>query len=143
MKYDFTTLMDRRGKDAIAVDLYDPKDVKHGLDVIPMWVADMNFPTLPDISEAMIERAKHPAFGYFQPRPEYYEHIINWHQERYGTEGLKKEDILYANGVLGGVVSALNVLCQAVTMCSYSHQRISVSLVFRKQWLEHRFKPDG
>ena len=113
MKYDFTTLMDRRGKDAIAVDLYDPKDVKHGLDIIPMWVADMNFPTLPDISEAMIERAKHPAFGYFQPRPEYYDHIINWHQERYGTEGLKKEDILYANGVLGGVVSALNVLCQA------------------------------
>ena len=65
MKYDFTTLMDRRGKDAIAVDLYDPKDVKHGLDVIPMWVADMNFPTLPDISEAMIERAKHPAFRLF------------------------------------------------------------------------------
>ena len=64
MKYDFTTIMDRRGKDAIAVDLpgkgggFAPGGPKEGFDLIPMWVADMNFPTVPTIPEAIIERAK-------------------------------------------------------------------------------------
>lgn len=76
-----------------------------------MWVADMNFPTVPTILEAIIERAKHPAYGYFLPREEYFEEIIRWHEKRNGVTGLTKECIGYENGVLGGVVSALNVLC--------------------------------
>ena len=44
MKYDFTTIMDRHGKDSIAVD-FPPGQAKEGYDVIPMWVADMNFTT--------------------------------------------------------------------------------------------------
>lgn len=80
MKYDFTSIMDRRGKDAIAVDGlgtgFAPDLPKDGFDIIPMWVADMNFPTVPTIPEAIIERAKHPAFGYFQATDEYYDSII-------------------------------------------------------------------
>ena len=58
MKYDFTSIMDRMGKDAIAVEALGqnpmaPKPPKEGFDVIPMWVADMNFPTVPTIPEAM------------------------------------------------------------------------------------------
>ena len=58
MKYDFTTIMDRNGKDAIAVDVIPYKDmqVKEGFSRIPMWVADMNFQTVPTIPEAIIER---------------------------------------------------------------------------------------
>lgn len=116
MKYDFTSIMDRHGMDAIAVDapgmpgssITGPKE---GFDVIPMWVADMNFPTVPTIPEAMIRRAQHPAYGYFMPRQEYYDSIIRWHRERNGVEGLEPRHIGYANGVLGGVVSALNILC--------------------------------
>ena len=116
MKYDFTSIMDRHGLDAIAVDapgmpgspIGGPKE---GFDVIPMWVADMNFPTVPTIPEAMIHRAQHPAYGYFAPRPEYYDSILRWHRERNGVEDLEAKHIGYANGVLGGVVSALNVLC--------------------------------
>src|SRR5699024_4835707 len=52
-----------------------------------------------------------PAYGYFAPREEYFEEIIQWHEKRNGVTGLKKEHIGYENGVLGGVVSALNVLC--------------------------------
>ena len=122
MKYDFTTILDRKGKDAIAVDAPDMESCfgadyfskakpKPGFDRIPMWVADMNFPTVPTIPETIIERAKHPAYGYFAPRDEYYEEIIQWHEKRNGVIGLKKEHIGYENGVLGGVVSALNVLC--------------------------------
>ena len=116
MKYDFTSILDRRGKDAIAVDLVGAPGSSYpapreGFDVIPMWVADMNFPSLPTIQEAMIERAKHPAFGYFSPREEYYDSIIKWQQVHNGANDLKPEHIGYSNGVLGGVIAALNVFC--------------------------------
>ena len=116
MKYDFTSILDRRGHDAIAVDLVGAPGSSYpmpreGFDIIPMWVADMNFPSLPTIQEAMIERAKHPAFGYFSPREEYFDSIIQWQQVHNGANDLKPEHIGYSNGVLGGVIAALNVFC--------------------------------
>lgn len=117
MKYDFTSIMDRAGKDAMAVDAlgsnpgFVPEPPREGFDIIPMWVADMNFPVCPAITEAVIERAKHPAFGYFNLSDEYYDSIIGWHEARNRVTGLAKEHIGYENGVLGGVVSALNVFC--------------------------------
>ncbi len=120
MKYDFTSILDRKGMDAIAVapeeDPYGIApvgEIKDGFDLIPMWVADMNFPTAPAICKAVIERAKHPAFGYFAPRKEYYESIIRWHEVRNGVTGLEQKHIGYQNGVLGGVLSALAVLCSS------------------------------
>ena len=104
MKYDFTSILDRRGKDAIAVDApyvegcfnheyFAAATLKEGMDWIPMWVADMNFPALPKITEAIIERAKHPTYGYFITRDEYYNSIIKWHEERNHVTRLKKEHI--------------------------------------------------
>ena len=74
MKYDFDSIIDRTGRDAIAVDVipFEGAEIKSGFSRIPMWVADMNFPTVPTIPEAIIERAKHPAYGYFSPREEYF-----------------------------------------------------------------------
>ena len=117
MKYDFVSILDRKGKDAMALDGLGmvpgmaPDPPKDGFDVIPMWVADMNFPTVPTIPEAIIERAKHPAYGYFSPSEEYFSSIIKWQEIRNGVTGLAAEHIGYENGVLGGVVSAVNVLC--------------------------------
>ena len=116
MKYDFTTILDRKGKDAIAVDLVGMPgspypSPKEGFDVIPMWVADMNFPVCPTIQETMIRRAQHPTFGYFLPTDAYFDAIIRWQVTHNGAEGLKKEHIGYENGVLGGVASAMSVLC--------------------------------
>ena len=113
MKYDFTSILDRNGKDAIAVE-HIPipgAQVKEGFDRIPMWVADMNFPTAPTVVEAMMERVQHPAYGYFDPSEEYYASIIRWQEKRNGVTGLEPEHIGYENGVLGGVISALNVMC--------------------------------
>ena len=117
MEFDFTTIMERKGRDAIAVDCvgqmdgFAPAGPKEGFDVLPMWVADMNFPTAPSICEAIRERLEHPAFGYFRPREEYFAAICRWQEKRHGVQGLKPEHIGYENGVLGGVVSAANVLC--------------------------------
>lgn len=115
MKYDFTTLPDRHGRDSIAVDGlgkgFAPDAPQPGFDAIPMWVADMNFVCLPTIQQAVIERVQHPAFGYFDPTPEYYGSIIRWQETRNDVTGLTAEAIGYENGVLGGVISALNCVC--------------------------------
>ena len=115
MKYDFETLPDRRGMDAIALDAIGspgaPAGPKEGFDPIPMWVADMNFLACPAIQEAVIRRVRHPAFGYFEPSEDYYSAILRWQAKRNGVTGLEKKHIGYENGVLGGVVSTLNVLC--------------------------------
>lgn len=110
--------MDRHGKDAKAVDapvaagLQVEGKIADGFDRIPMWVADMNFPTAPSIQEEMIRRAKHPAFGYFTPRDEYFDAIIQWQKQENGVTDLEPDEIGYENGVLGGVASALSVLCE-------------------------------
>lgn len=112
MKYDFTKIIERHGKDAIAIEQIGsgvgmaPDGPKDGFDAIPMWVADMNFETVPTIPEAIIERAKHPLYGYFRPSEEYYDSIISWQGNRNGVTGLAKEHIGYENGVVGGVVTA-------------------------------------
>ena len=97
--YDFDQITDRRNTGSLKWDVAENE--------LPMWVADMNFPTVPTIPEAIIERAKHPAYGYFAPREEYFQSIIDWQMKRNGVAGLTKEHIGYENGVLGCVISAL------------------------------------
>lgn len=106
MKYDFTSIMDRHGKDAIAVDGlgtrdgFAPEKPEEGFDVIPMWVADMNFPTVPTVPEAIIRRAEHPAYGYFDPTDEYFDAIIQWQEKRNGVTGLRPKHIAFVLGHL-------------------------------------------
>ena len=115
MTYDFTSIMDRRGKDALAIDGLGtvpgfPTPPREGFDQIPMWVADMNFPTCPTITQAVAERLAHPAFGYFDPSDEYFDAIIGWQRDRNAVTGLSREHIGYENGVLGGAVSVLRAM---------------------------------
>lgn len=117
MGFDFTSIIDRVGHDATAVESVgikrwgnEPDAPKEGFDFIPMWVADMNFATCPAVTEAIIERTKHPLFGYYMTRPEYYEKIIDWQTRRHGHKGLKAEYVGYENGVHGFITSAVNVL---------------------------------
>ena len=115
MKYDFTSVIDRMGKDALAVEALGqpgfPARPREGFDAIPMWVADMNFPTCPAIPAALKARADHALYGYFQAPEKYYRSIINWQRARNGVRGLEAKHIGFENGVLGGVLSALSVLC--------------------------------
>ena len=92
MKYDFTSIIDRKGKDAIAVDIipFSEASVQEGFSRIPMWVADMNFATCPAIPDAIIERAKHPLYGYFPPRDENYDKIIRWQTGPNGFRDLRR-----------------------------------------------------
>ena len=135
MKYDFTTIMDRSGRDAMAVDAigsgedWAPAAPREGLSKIPMWVADMNFATVPAIPREIIKRAEHPAYGYYTPTEEYYNSIIRWHDRRNGVTGLTANHIGYENGVLGCVSSAVqaftapgeSILLHSPTYIGFTH----------------------
>lgn len=112
MKYDFTTVLDRRGRDSLAFDKvpFDGVRPDAGFEPIPMWIADMSFPCAPVVLEAIRERMEMPNFGYFSLPPEYFDSIIGWQKRRNGVENLLPEHIGYENGVLGGVSSALQAL---------------------------------
>ena len=109
MKYDFTSVIDRTGKDSIAFDKLDKFPVLPSgeTSLIPMWIADMNFATCPSVLKSMSGRLEHPLYGYFETRAEYFDSIISWQRMRHGTDDLKKEHIGYENGVLGGLASAI------------------------------------
>ena len=131
MKYDFTSVLDRSGIDCLAADRIPFPDlrVEEGFDTIPMWIADMSFPTAPPILEAVYKRMEMPNFGYFPLSQEYYDSIIDWQRRRNGVEGLLPEHIGYENGVLGGVSSAIQaftapgdkILLHSPTYVGFTH----------------------
>lgn len=103
MKYDFDKLIGRRNTNSVKWDL-------GAEDVIPMWVADMDFEVLDVITNEIMKRAKHPIYGYTTPDDEYYNSIIKWWKERYNY-CINKEWINYSPGV----VPAVNMLIRAFT----------------------------
>lgn len=131
MKFDFTTVLDRRGKDSTAADIIPFKDFKvdEGFDPIPMWIADMSFKAAPAVMDAIYKRMEMPNFGYFPLPKEYFDSIIRWQQKRNGVDGLMPEHIGYENGVLGGVSSALQaftapgekILVHSPTYVGFTH----------------------
>ncbi len=131
MKYDFTTVLDRRGHDCLAADRipFESAVPDAGFDPIPMWIADMAFPTAPQVLDAVRKRLEMPNFGYFALPQEYYDSIIDWQRRRNGAAGIEAKHISYENGVLGGMSSALQaftapgekILLHAPTYVGFTH----------------------
>ena len=85
MKYDFDTPVNRRNTDSLKWDVAENE--------LPMWVADMDFKTAPEITEAIIKRAEHGIFGYTIVPDEWADAYINWWDKRHG---LKMEQADYS-----------------------------------------------
>ena len=131
MKFDFTTILDRKGKDSLAFDKipFDGVAPEDGFDPIPMWIADMSFPVSPAVTKAILKRMEMPNYGYFALPQEYFDTIISWQRRRNGVTELEKEHIGYENGVLGGVSSAVQafsspgekILIHSPTYVGFTH----------------------
>ncbi len=104
-QFDFDEIVVRRGTNSYKWDL--PK----GEDIIPMWVADMDFKTAPCIIDALKRRVEHGIFGYTFVPDSYYDAIINWFKRRHQWH-IEREDILYTSGV----VPAISCTLKATTM---------------------------
>lgn len=131
MTYDFTTVLDRSGRDSLAADKipFEGAAVDAGFSVIPMWIADMSYPAAPPVLKAIKKRLEFPSMGYFPLSKEYFDSIIDWQKRRNGVEGLLPEHIGYENGVLGGVSAAVQaftapgdkILVHSPTYVGFTH----------------------
>lgn len=104
MKYNFDEIIPRRGTNSLKWDTAGDDNT------LPMWVADMDFRTAPEVIEALEKRVKHGIFGYVKVPETYYASIIGWFQRRHGL-AIEKEWILYTTGV----VPALSVIVKSLT----------------------------
>lgn len=105
MKYSFDEVIDRSGTAAVKID--GMKEVWGRTDLLPLWVADMDFATPPFILDAIRRRCEHPILGYTEKPESYYQAIIGWVKRRYGME-VSKEQLNYVPGIVAGLGMALN-----------------------------------
>lgn len=109
MKYDFDEIIERRGTHSIKFD--SMQELWGRNDLIPMWVADMDFRTPSFIVEAIRKRVEHEIFGYTKPSDEYFNSIICWVDKRYGMK-VCKEQIQYVAGIVPGIHHAVCALSE-------------------------------
>lgn len=116
MKYNFDELVERRGTNCVKWDERPQvgersSGMSPSADVIPLWVADMDFKAAPAILEAVKKRAEHGVFGYNIVPESYYEAVISWFHRRHQWE-IQRQWILYTTAV----VPAMSCVIKALTM---------------------------
>lgn len=104
-KYNFDQIIDRRGTNALKTDVL--KERYGSEDLMPLWVADMDFLSPPAVTEAIIERAKHGLFGYTCPSQEYYNSIINWVKRSHDWT-LDQQWITFIPGIVKGIAFVID-----------------------------------
>lgn len=150
MEYDFSRPTDRRGTDSYKWDSAPEADI------IPLWVADMDFETFPGITEALQRRVAHGIFGYTRVPEAYYEAVCNWFGKRHGWH-INREDIIYTSGVVPAVSAVIKALTlpgdQVIVQgpvynCFFSSIRnngcetVSNSLIYNKEELRYEIDFD-
>ena len=150
MEYDFSRPTDRRGTDSYKWDSAPEADI------IPLWVADMDFETFPAITEALQRRLAHGIFGYTRVPEAYYEAVCRWFKKRHGWH-INREDIIYTSGVVPAVSAVIKALTlpgdQVIVQgpvynCFFSSIRnngcemVSNSLIYNKEELRYEIDFD-
>lgn len=150
MEYDFSRPTDRRGTDSYKWDSAPEADI------IPLWVADMDFETFPGITEALQRRVAHGIFGYTRVPEAYYEAVCSWFGKRHGWH-INREDIIYTSGVVPAVSAVIKALTlpgdQVIVQgpvynCFFSSIRnngcemVSNSLIYNKEELRYEIDFD-
>ena len=151
MEYDFSRPTDRRGTDSYKWDSAPEADI------IPLWVADMDFETFPAITEALQRRVAHGIFGYTRVPEAYYEAVCNWFGKHHGWH-INREDIIYTSGVVPAVSAVIKALTlpgdQVIVQgpvynCFFSSIRnngcetVSNSLIYNKEELRYEIDFDN
>lgn len=150
MEYDFSRPTDRRGTDSYKWDSASEADI------IPLWVADMDFETFPGITEALQRRVAHGIFGYTRVPEAYYEAVCRWFGKRHGWH-INREHIIYTSGVVPAVSAVIKALTlpgdQVIVQgpvynCFFSSIRnngcemVSNSLIYNKEELRYEIDFD-
>ena len=105
MRYDFDELINRRGTNSYKWDSAAKADV------LPLWVADMDFRTAPAITEALSRRVSHGIFGYTRVPEAYYQAVTTWFSRRHGWH-MRKEWMIYTSGVVPAISAIIKALAR-------------------------------
>lgn len=150
MEYDFSRPTERRGTDSYKWDSAPEADI------IPLWVADMDFETFPGITEALQRRVAHGIFGYTRVPEAYYEAVCRWFGKHHGWH-INREHIIYTSGVVPAVSAVIKALTlpgdQVIVQgpvynCFFSSIRnngcetVSNSLIYNKEELRYEIDFD-
>ena len=100
--YNFDQCPDRRNSESVKWDLYPG--------TLPMWVADMDFPTAPEILAALQKRLDHGVFGYELVPDAYYEATSRWFAQRHGWEGIGRDNLVPTTGVIAAYSAAIKAM---------------------------------
>ena len=140
MRYDFDAEISRRGSRSYKWDSAAREDV------LPMWVADMDFRTAEPIIEALRRRVEHGIFGYTRVPDAYYEALIRWFEHRHGWT-IRRDWVIYTSGVVpavSAIIKALTVPGDRVLVqtpvynCFFSSIRNNACIC--RWYLHHRFR---
>ena len=101
MTYDFDTVTDRRSEFSMKWDVADGE--------LPMWVADMDFKTAPEITQAIIKRAEHGIFGYTDVPAQWKNAVISWYKKRHSFE-IEYDRLMFSTGVVAAISSLVRKL---------------------------------
>ena len=107
MKYDFNTVTDRHNTNSIKTDLALVRGKP--ADVLSLWVADMDFPTAPEILEALHKRVDHGIFGYSVPDENFYEAVKKWQKTEHDFD-VERRHIVTTPGVVFAIACAIRAL---------------------------------
>ena len=108
-KYDFETIIDRRGTGCLKWDAWSRRG--HAADDLPLWVADMDFKTVPAAMDALVERVQHGVYGYTMATDGYYEAVQNWFATRHGWRP-EREWFVKTPGVVFALAMAVTAFTQ-------------------------------
>jgi cystathionine beta-lyase len=143
-KYNFDALIDRRGTNALKLDVLHERYGRS--DLIPMWVADMDFASPPCVAEAICERAKHGIFGYTNASDSYYQSIIKWVSEHHGWQ-IEREWISFIPGIVKGIAFVIDCFTnpgdKVVIQPPVYHPFRIVSQMHRREIVNNQLLFDG
>ena len=109
MKYDFDKITDRRNTNSIKFDFASERGKPDG--ILPLWVADMDFPAPPCVTEALVEKSRHGIFGYSESKGDYFEVLHNWFFNRFDWD-IRPEWLVKTPGVVFAVTTAIRALTE-------------------------------
>lgn len=106
-KYNFDSIIERKNTNSLKYDFNTER--KMPLDVLPLWVADMDFETAPEVKDAIIKRVSHGIYGYTRPKPDFNNTLVKWMKKHHGIE-TEPEWFFYTPGVVFGMSMAIRAL---------------------------------
>lgn len=108
-KYNFDEIIDRHGSGCTKLD--NLRELFGSDNLLPLWIADMDFRVCPEITEALQCRMAHPIYGYSVPSASYWQSIISWLRRRHDFE-VSRQELTYVPGVVKGIAYAVNFFTQ-------------------------------